>query len=253
MAENKTNTTSWLSYVNLSDMYERKARFVPGILSFLFLLPASVIYNNFLDRWIDVIISGLGVGCVLAIGISHLASAAGNRFQENFWPKWPYDSPTNQWLHPQNDRTSRQQKEIWFSAIKHLTGLDIMVAEKTDIERIDVIINDAIASLRYRLRNSDHADRLRIHNADYGFARNFTGLRPLWLSFAIASFISNSIEYLWLDGMVLWFIISTVVLIFSFLLAFKILPGYVRVKAEHYAESFFGALIEMNRAASSNE
>lgn len=233
--------------MNLSDFYERKARFLPALLSLLFLLPVSAALSVPLADWLKMVASGVGVGCAVAVGISHLASAAGNRIQEKYWPRWPYDSPTNQWLLPDDGSRSQQQKEIWYAAIKRLTGLDIPSSKSIGQDEIEKVINDAVSTIRYMLRNSDHADRLRVHNADYGFARNFTGLYPIWFTLAILNFLGCWIGYLWVNAQIFWCIISTTFLLGAYLLAFKVLPKYVRLKAKQYADSFFGALIELDR------
>jgi len=253
MTENKTNKNSWLNYMNLSDTYERKARFLPGILSLLFLLPNSTLFGNFIEHWIKVIVGGVGIGGILAVGISHLSSAAGNRFQKKLWPNWPYDSPTNRWLQPNDDSRSKQQKEIWYKSIKRLTNLDIKATILSSNEEIKSIINDSVSIIRYQLRNTKYADRLCIHNIDYGFARNFTGLRSLWLTFALVSCSSNWIDFYIFNGEIWWCISTTALVIFSFILAFKILPTYVQQKAKHYAESFFGAMVEMDKDKSSKK
>ena len=238
----------WLSYVNLSDHYERKARFLPALLSYVFLLPATAALDLPFTDWYKMIAAGVGIGCAMAVGLSHIASAAGNRFQEKLWPKWPFDSPTNQWLLPEDSTRSQQQKEIWYAAINRLTGLNIPSAKNSGKQEVEKVINDAVSTIRYMTRNSEHGDRLRVHNADYGFARNFAGLYPLWVSFSLVDFIVCWIGYLLGNVSLLWGIISTSLLMGAFLLAFKVLPKYVRLKAKQYAESFFGALIELDRA-----
>ena len=248
MTEDKANKISWLNYINLSDTYERKARFLPGMLSLLFLLPTSVLLGNFLEHWIKIIIGSIGIGSIIAVGISHLASAAGNGFQKKLWPNWPYDSPTNQWLHHNDNNRSKQQKEIWYESIKRLTNLDIKATIHLSNEEIKSVINDSISIIRYQLRNTEYADRLRVHNIDYGFARNFTGLRFIWLSFTLVSCFSNWIYFFIFNSKIWWCLVITGFTVFSFILAFKILPVYAQQKAKHYAESFFGAMIEMDKA-----
>ncbi len=145
---------TWLSYANLSDHYERKARFLPGLISVLFLLPVSSAFGVPFAGLAETVAVGMGTTAAVAVGLSHLASAAGNRFQERLWPRWPYDSPTNQWLLPDDKSRSEQQKSIWYAAIKRLTGLDIIVNKNLGNDEIERIINDAVSTLRYRLWNS---------------------------------------------------------------------------------------------------
>jgi hypothetical protein len=238
---------SWLHYVNLSDSYERKARFLPGVLSFLFLFPISGVLGSFFSSSLGLLTSGVGVGSIIAVGISHLASAAGNSIQRKYWPEWPHDSPTHRWLNPKDESISSQQRKIWYKAIQRLTGLDIEAVDAANEKELRAIINDAVRTLRYRLRNSEHADRLRMHNMDYGFARNFAGLRSLWLSLVAISFVVCLIDYSQFSGQLSWVVISSVVLILGCVLAFVLLPRYVHWKAESYAESFFGAMVELDR------
>ncbi len=233
----------WLSYTNLSDGYERKARFAPALLTVLFLMPLSAASAGPLGGWVNVLLTGVGAGAVVAIGLSHVASAAGNQIQRQLWPQWPFDSPTNRWLHPTDNTRSKQQRQRWYMQLRKLTGLDIAAhvdhADPTD--ELDRVINDAVSKCRYLLRNSEHADRLRVHNADYGFARNFAGLRPIWLTFAVISMAGCWLAVWFGISAVVTAVTATAVLIAAIALA-AILPAYIRTRAESYAESFFGAV-----------
>lgn len=244
----KDKESSWLSYVNLSDEYERKARFLPGLLSILVLVPGLAAYGVAYSEGLGFILSGVGVWAVLSVFISHLASAFGNRMQRKFWPRWPHDSPTSQFLHPHNGLRSAQQKSIWYAAIKRLTEIDIELAiQQADSQGIEATINDAITRLRYRLVKTPHAERLKVHNADYGFARNLTGLRPVWLTFSAVSSFVCWLAYLRIAGRLDLCIFSSTILIAAPYLATIVLPAYVRDKANHYAESFFGAMMELDQ------
>jgi hypothetical protein len=235
---------TWLNYLNLSDEYERKARFMPGVLTGLPLLPVSAAYGGPLGAWLQVLLVGLGAGAIISVGISHLASAFGNRLQKRLWPDWPHDSPTNQWLHPDDKAVSRQQKERWYKAINRTVGLDIETSlQRQGSEEIKAIINDAVKAIRDRLWSAPEGNRLRLHNIDYGFARNLTGLRPIWIVFAVGSSLGCWVGYIWYGQPLLWCIVSTIIAIAVVPLGFAVLPGYVRQKAHFYAESFFGALM----------
>src|SRR5690606_13686371 len=98
----KAGDKSVLSYLNLSSQYERKARLLPGLLCAMALAPVGAAYGTPLGDWIALVATGLGLWAVCGVGLSHLASAAGNRYQEKLWPRWPYDAPTNRWLHPED-------------------------------------------------------------------------------------------------------------------------------------------------------
>jgi hypothetical protein len=254
MSAESQEEKSWLSYLSLSDEYERRARFLPSLLTFCFLLPASPVIGNVVDSFIDMLIGGIGIGAVFAIGISHLASIAGNRCQDALFPRWPHSSPTNRWLHPDNKERSSQQKKLWYEEYKTVTGLDIACAIEDTPEEIEVIINDAVTKARVELRKSNNSGLLFKHNVDYGYARNFTGLRYLWLTFTIISTVASWYNYIYGKGDLIWGIISTGIMIFAVYLAFVALPSYVKRKAERYAESFYGALAKLanNRKKTDN-
>jgi len=242
-------TKSWLNYINLSDNYERKARFLPALLTIFLLLPLTYSIGVPILGWVTTLLGSTSLASVIAVGFSHLASAFGNRFQEHLWPRWPHDAPTNLWLHPDNCVRSAQQKKQWHKAIKNITQLDIQSYKATgNSTELEALINDAVAQLRNRLWQSEFADRLKIHNCDYGFARNLTGMRPIWISFALISAAICWFEYFFSGADLLWPIISSVVAIIAIILAFLVLPDYVRIKAHHYAETFLSAVLQLDKS-----
>lgn len=243
---------NWLSYMNLSDPYERKARFLPACLSALPLLPVFVAFGASPLEWIMLLGAGVGLAAVVAVAVSHVASACGNRLQDKLWPDWPHDAPTNRWLHPEEKSISTQQKQRWYQTIRELLQLDVAHAvEAGDADELRAVINDAVQGLRNRLWKAPEAERVRLHNVDYGFARNLAGLRPVWLTFALSSIVGCWVAYIWFGGAILWGIVSTVVALGTFVLA-GILPRYVRRKAHYYAESFFAAVVALGSSTPSS-
>ena len=238
---------SVLSYFNLSSHYERKARLLPGLLCVMTLLPVGAAFGTPLGSWMSLLATGLGIWAVCGVGLSHLSSAGGNIYQEKLWPRWPYDAPTNLWLHPNNRTSSAQQKKQVNDAIKRLTSLDIEAAVQLGPDEVEAVLNDCIARLRHRLQSSDHADRLDVHNADYGFARNFAGLRFVWLTFLILSVVGCWIGYARYGSAVVWPATSTALAIVGVMVMFG-LERYVRVRARHYTDSFFSAVLELDGA-----
>jgi hypothetical protein len=245
MSNSQSPSPRLLSFLNLSDAYVIRARLIPGVLSGMLLLPSAIALSIPLEKWLQSLLVGTGLSVVAAIGISHLASAMGNRFQRQLWSDWPNDAPTNQRLHPSDTTCSRQQKEIWWAKIQELTSLDPSLAEKEDPAELKRLINDAVTSIRTRLWKTGHSDRLQIQNADYGFARNYTGLRPVWLSLTTLGTALCWFCLLFGKADFNWTLVSTVFAIAAYLLAFFVLPNYVRQKADHYADSFFDSLMHL--------
>lgn len=234
-----------LSFFSLSDDYERRARFLPAVLTVLVFLPVALAFGIGMMQFVQLLFTGAGVGAVLAVGISHLASAMGNRLQHQLWPEWPHDAPTNRWLHPSDHTRSAQQKEQWYSAIKRLTNLDISQAavhgEEQEVERV---INDAVTTIRSRLwkRESPEVDLLRLRNIDYGYARNLTGFRALSVPGSFLSCTGCWIAWWWFDAHLLWCVVSTSLAVLLPFAAYLVLPQYVRHKADYYAEAFFSSM-----------
>ena len=240
------SSSSWLSLANLSDHYERKARLAPGLISVLPAIPAVGAFGWSSTGWVETLVGGSGVGVLLSILLSHLASAMGNQFQKKLWPNWPYDSPTNSLLFPGSEGVSKQQQNLWYQSIKRSTGIDIPKAV-ADGEEIQEVINDAVRSLRNILWDRPEAKRVQMHNIDYGFARNLAGLRMFWVPISIIStLICWAAYFYWGLDIMIYSAASTGISVISVAFAFWVLPTYVRTKAVHYAESFFGALLEID-------
>jgi|SRR3972149_1901975 len=240
---------SALDLLKLTDRYERKARLLPALLSVLALAPAAGALSPDSLTWLVSLPIGLGVVAVCAVGLSYAASAAGRRYELLLWPHWPDDSPTNRWLHPDDTASSQQQKQLWYDAIKRLVGLDIPdTVGRGDESEVKQVINDAVRTLRHEFRNTEHSGLLASHNEDYGFARNFAGLRVFWLPASVASVVATWAAYLFMESALMWGVLALVILSLSLLLL-CIMPGYVRQRAERYAESFFGTLSAVDKAA----
>ena len=244
---------SWLSLLKLSDVYDRKARLVPSLMSFLPLVPLVFVvheaypevFAGLLNRsWVPL----LGGGAVCAIGglaFVHLASAMGNRLQARLWPQWPYDSPTNVRLLPDNRETSPQQRAIWYEKIRKLTGLDIQIeVENGNEAAVRATVKDAVERLRNHFRRSKARIRHQQESIRYGQARNLTGLRPVWLSSAVLSCAFSWLTFGLTGAGLFWALLSTLLPVPLFWIAYRVLPSYVRTRAGYYCEIFFRLLEE---------
>lgn len=245
---------SVFNLLKITDRYERKARLLPALISCLVAAPglAAVFSLGVPNLDIRVFLSGgtaVAIAAVIAVGLSYGASMAGRRYEKKLWPCWPHDAPTNVWLSPEYSRISPEQKCIWYGAIKRLTQLDIgQTAIQGDEEALGRIINDAIVALRPQFRSfrqTDYGGLLAIHNEDYGFARNFAGLRVIWLPAGIISAIGSWSVYFLIGTWLGWGVFATLFLIVIVAVRLS-LPAYVRQRADRYAESFFGVLMAID-------
>ena len=232
-----------LKLLKVIDRYEVKARLVPGLLSVLVLVPGGVALRLLMrSSGSQGLAVDVGVGAVIGLGLAYAASAAGNRLQQRLWLRWPFDSPTNRYLHLADPSASQQQKSICYQAIRALTGLDIESATKAgDPRQLDLVINDAVRDLRHQFRSSPHAGLLQTHNEDYGFARNLTGLRVFWLPASLAS--CGAAWWAWKNNLsdLTWLVAASLVVVLA-LIVFFFLLTYVRVKAQSYVDSFVATL-----------
>ena len=189
---------------------------------------------------------------IFVVLIAHLASAFGNLLQSNIWPEWPHDAPTNHRLQPDGE-SSVQQRLMWYKNIKDLTGLDIEATVRAgDIKETRAIIKDAIEIVRNQIKNGSRRDRHEHESINYGYARNLTGLRPVWLLFSLVSMVGCWAIYLFDNGLVLWPIMASLVPGLCFYLAFCVLPRYVKTRAHYYSEVFFRLLKEEAKEARSS-
>jgi hypothetical protein len=122
-----------------------------------------------------------------------------------------------------------------------LTGIDIQ-SVASDHREAERAINDAVVILRTKVFHENKlAERLDLHNADYGQSRNFAGLRPVWLLTSFASCAVCWVVYAMRQEHLAFPVIATALFV-ACLLAAVVAKDYVRHTARQYADSFFGAL-----------
>ena len=239
------NEKNWLSLMALSTEYDRVARLVPALASFLPLLPLTFALGMALDKWTVVLSGTTGVFALGGVVLANFASAMGNRLQESLWPDWPFDAPTNVRLLPNNPDTSPQQRAHWYTQIKEVTGLDLQAeVARGDEVSIRATVNDAVERLRNQFRRGKGRIRHDQESMRYGSARNLTGLRPVWLLLSVLSCAGSWAAYVWQDADLLWPVVSSVVPAPLFLIGFRVLPSFVLTRARYYCEIFFRLLEE---------
>ena len=242
-----------LDFLTLLDRYELKARLLPALLSSLVVAPTvAVLFSDSLG-WPYSLSIGGGLGAACAVGLTYVASAAGRHYEKRLWPRWPHDAPTNRWLHPDDASCSQAQKQVWYSAIKRLLGLDILGAiAQGEPGELDLIINDAVRELRSQFRHKKIGALLSIHNEDYGFARNLAGLNLIcWIPTASLSAVIAWAAHFIVGAELIWGVLASSALVLCLLLL-RILPSYVRQRADRYTENFFGALMQLHHESERN-
>lgn len=240
-----------MNLLKLIDRYEVKARLYPALLACLPMVPGlNALGSKGLDWDSSLALEG-GIVSICLLGLCYLASAAGNRYQRRLWPRWPHDAPTNRWLHPDDTHLSTQQKLIHYRQILDLVGLDIQRSSSTnDSTELERTINDAVRNLRQRFKSINGKALLQTHNEDYGFARNFAGLAPFWISASISSVVLAWLAYVRSESGLVWAVVAAIALMVAITLVSP-LQRFVRQRAEQYADTFLGTLSELyNRSKS---
>ena len=240
------NSSSSLNLLKLIDRYEIKARLFPALLACLPVAPGLAALGSTGLDWDPSLASESGIATICLLGLCYLASAAGNRYQRKLWPRWPHDAPTNRWLHPDDTHLSTQQNLIHYKQILDLVGLDIQHASKvSDSSELEKTINDAVRNLRKRFKSISGRTLLQIHNEDYGFARNFAGLSPFWISFSIASSVLAWITFVRTETGLIWAVVATITSVVA-IATISPLKRFVHQRAEQYADTFLGTLAEVH-------
>ena len=235
----------WLSVMGLSTKYDRAARLAPALASFLPLLPLTFALGGTLEKWAVVLSGTTGVFALGSFVLVNLASAMGNRLQSKLWPDWPFDAPTNTQLMPNNPDVSPQQRTLWYKQVKQVTGMDLQAeADRGDATTIRAAVNDAVLNLRNQFRRGPARTRHDQESIRYGSARNLTGMRPVWLFLSLTSCAGSWAAHIWGSSNLLWPIVASIIPVPLFLIAFFILPSYVRTRARYYCEIFFRLLKE---------
>jgi hypothetical protein len=128
---------------------------------------------------------------------------------------------------------SKEQKQRWYDSIKSITGLSIQDCPVDDRDELDRLIHDAVTAVRTALWKHPKADRLHTHNAEYGFARNFAGLAPVWLTLSAVSSVICWGSLFVATSNLGWAIASTALFLGLYLLHRFVVTDYVAAKAEH--------------------
>ena len=233
---------SIFSFFNLSDDYERRARFAPAVLTLLVFVPTAMALGVPIIGWLGALVGGIGLSAIAGFGLSKISSAVGIAYQNSIFPNWPYDSPTNDRLSPLTTTVSTQQRTKWYQQIKAITGLDIGSVDLQETEEIKQIVNDAITEIRTMLWRRPDTDRLQSQNVDYGFVRNFGGFWVAWLPIAVVNVLVCWTIYFGNGEALSWAVVSTVLFGFLSFYRFRMSKAAVLGKSEHYADSFFSTM-----------
>jgi hypothetical protein len=165
------------------DEYTRKARLTPGLLAIapIAFLVVSLGWKQYPAVALATgIIGGAGAAYLLAILVRHMGGQAESRL----WESWG-GPPTTSLLRMRTSTDNEVRRTNWRTAIETVTGVSLlpMTAERDDPARADKTIEAAVSQV-LRLGQDPNYPILHAENVQYGFERNFYGIR--WIGRAIA-------------------------------------------------------------------
>lgn len=226
------------------DSYSLYARVCPAFITISPIIIAFTGYGIISIGWLKTIAFSGGIGSILTIALANLTRSFGKKFEEKLWDKHG-GVPTTRKLRIDDKTASKAQKQIWYKALKKLTKIDIpsAVAEEGKGQE-DVIIEDAIRQIRNDIRGSSKAKMVNLHNKEYGFARNWAGMRWFFLSASILSFLASYIGSLYVDLSFAQLVVSGIILIAALFSTIS-LPYYVVGCGERYSESMLSLVAKL--------
>src|SRR6266852_2070089 len=175
-----------MSFDQLVDSYDWKARLVPTVIVLLPLLVTTyycfpILFAN------RLLLMGSGiVSIALVYFASMLIRYLGLLSQDAVWKSWG-GPPSTRFARWGDNRFSEEQKDRLRKAVAQhfrirLLNLD---EEIRDPEAADQLIGKAFQEVKEVLRTKAEASLVDKHNAEYGFARNLYGSRYVFIGLSV--------------------------------------------------------------------
>ncbi|MFD0772897.1 hypothetical protein ACFQZ2_03065 [Streptomonospora algeriensis] len=159
------------------DVYERRARLVPGLLALLPLVTVGIVLGlrqGPAVTFFSSVLSLAGGPLILAELVRH----QGRKTQESLWKSWG-GAPTTKKLRTRESSGNSVQQNEWREAVSSITGIELLSAraERRNPTKADETIEVSIGKLRNLTRNGERFPLVEAENRGYGFHRNFYGIR----------------------------------------------------------------------------
>jgi len=161
------------------DKYEMRARAFPGLLA---CAPVAVLAATFGWKRFPAIavVSGLVVAAGGTYLMTLLVRHLGRKVQPDLWTRWG-GPPTTRLLRAHRTEGNPVKRDTWRSAVEKATEIKLLTSEKEaeNPSLADQTIETAVSQLT-RLGQSTDYPLVKEENINYGFERNFYGLR--WIA-----------------------------------------------------------------------
>jgi hypothetical protein len=248
----------------LLDPYERRARFVPGL---VVLFPAAVMILGLGFKTQPVVAAALALLSVVG-GPFILASrvrTAGVALQDRLLKEWD-GLPSRHALRVRSgsgqDAWPLPQREEWRAAVERLTEMVLPSREEEEVDpqSADGVYDAATAKLRGLTRDKQQFPLVFEEVRNYGYERNLLAVRWVGLTVALACLVVSIILVLlnpnWTIGTIsrlsLWLLVGVDLLVVLFWFVF---PGKSRVLlvARRYTEALMEGAVQLAAAAPKKE
>ena len=180
------------------DAYERRCRLAPGLLA---LLPIAVAITALGLRSAPVVSVAISLLSVISgpVLIASVVRRMGLGAQDQLWAAWG-GPPTTRFLRTRETAGNSVQRNVWRQGVEGATKISLLSprAEKANPTMADNTIATAVAKLR-TLTGSDAFPMVKAENRNYGFERNFYGLRGAGRIIAVAAVIVLAAAIGWRD------------------------------------------------------
>jgi hypothetical protein len=170
------------------DAYERRCRLAPGLLA---LIPVAVLITALGMRRAPVVSGVLSILCLVGgpVLLASFVRSRGHAAQDQLWRNWG-GSATTRALRLREPATNAVRRDAWRLAVESVTkvGLLSRTEEVADPSRADDTIDVAVDQLRERTR-TETFPLVAAENRNYGFERNFYGMKATARLVAVMSAI----------------------------------------------------------------
>jgi hypothetical protein len=187
----------------------------------------------------------------MAVLVRHV----GSQIQQVLWRSWG-GAPTTVMLRTRNEVGNPIERDEWRKAVELVTGVTLLTPEEeaTDPDRADQTIGAAVGQLT-RLGQSPMYPLVKAENIQYGFERNYYGLR--WIGRAIsATCVAVMLGSLLLgtrhfhnQHVSTAAVVAGIVIDSLILLSWSVLPSKnrIRLAGERYSRQLYQAVVAESR------
>jgi hypothetical protein len=229
--------------MEILNAYELRARVVPAI---AVALPLGITLYTILSisqqtssQLYQFVTSGV-VLLVLVYLFSFVVRHNGKKVEPKLWLSWG-GPPSTRVMRWRDSTIGENIKQQIHTATERICGVKLSSKEEEakDAQMADSLIMEAFSLVKAFVRKYNPEGLWDVQNAEYGFHRNLTGCRWLWLIFSlIGTLTCGVLWYIYRDNtLLIGLVLNFLLLISALILGWSLLPKFAKASADRYAES----------------